>query len=169
VTVTRDPGFRVRPASARAFVLAAVALALLALPVAGVTGPTSVIDPAVSPTSATTTTTITFAVTYRHRQGAAPDYVRVVIGSTTHAMTATTNSTDYRNGVRYSVARRLPIGSHAVRFEAMGRDKFVDSIDGPTVTVRSASTPTPTPTPPPRPRWSRSEPPAARGLAQVEQ
>ena len=60
-----------------ATVLAALVVLVAALPAAAVAGSTKLVDPAVSPTAATPTTTITFAVTYRNREGSPPDEVVV--------------------------------------------------------------------------------------------
>jgi hypothetical protein len=147
-------------ASWRAVVLAMLVLGLSVLPVAAVTGPTSLIDPSVSPTVATPTTTITFAVTYRHRQGAPTDYVRVVIGSKAYEMAPTSTSTDYRNGVRYQYKRTLALGTYTVRFEGRGRDKFEMILDAGTVTIRESATPTPKPTPAPTPKPTPTPTPA---------
>jgi hypothetical protein len=111
-------------------------------------GPTKLSDPASSPDSGVPTTTITLSVTYENREGSAPDYVRVVVAGKTWTMQATSASESWRRGVRYTVSLKLPVGQHRTRFEAMGRDKFSDAIDGPSITIK-APPPTPKPTPAP--------------------
>lgn len=135
--------------------LTAALLVLGALLPAGAhaaSGPTQLSDPAASPTSALPTSTVTLSVTYRNREGSAPDFVRVRVAGATHAMRPTVATETWKRGVRYTVSLRLPLGTHVPRFEASDRDKFSDAIDGPTIVVRSSlSTPTPAPTPKPAP------------------
>jgi hypothetical protein len=126
-------------------------IALLVLPVAAVSGSTKLLDPVVSPVVGTPTTTFTFAVTYRNREGSEPDLVSVVIDGVSHAMTAEPGNTGWKAGVRFSWSTKLPIGTHEVGFVGTGRDKFSDAIAGATVTVSLPATPTPTPTPRPTP------------------
>lgn len=134
----------------RAAVIAAVVLLLaLTLPAAAVTGPTKLLDPTVSPTSATPTATISFGVTYRNREGSPPDYVRVVIDGVAHEMTGT--GTSWKSGVRFSYATKLPLGTHKISFEGRDRDKFVDTIAGASVVIAWPPSPTPTPAPTPKP------------------
>ena len=136
--------------SRRAAVIAAMVLVLaLTLPAAAVTGPTKLLDPAVSPTSATPTATISFGVTYRNREGSPPDYVRVVIDGVAHEMTGT--GTSWKSGVRFSYATKLPLGTHAISFEGRDREKFVDTIAGASVVIAWPPSPTPTPAPTPKP------------------
>ncbi len=117
--------------------LAAVALLLAALagPVVGNEGPTRLVDPAVSPRAGEPTTTITFSVTYRNREGSDPDYVRVAIDGTDHAMSPTSTSTNYKTGVSFAFATTLPVGEHAISFSATDRDRFMAEANGGTVTI----------------------------------
>jgi len=81
---------RLRPAATPLAALCAALFVVLALvaPVLAVQGPTKLYDASVSPRTGTPTTTITFQVGYRNREGSAPEYVRVVIDGTAHAMTS---------------------------------------------------------------------------------
>jgi hypothetical protein len=130
---------------AAAFVLSV----LLALPVGAAPGPTRLSDPEVSATSGTPSTTFTFAVVYRNREGSEPDYVRVAVAGGVHDMAA--SGTNWKSGVRFTWSSSLPVGEHAVEFRAMDRDKFAVELAGPTVVVAVPPTPTPTPTPKPTP------------------
>src|SRR5207249_7483166 len=101
-----------RRSAARAYLAAPIAAMLLVVvalagPAAAVTGPTKLLNPAVSPRSGSTATTITFTVTYRNREGSAPATVRVVIGGTAHAMRPASSGSDYKSGVRFRVALHL--------------------------------------------------------------
>jgi hypothetical protein len=141
---------------------AALLLVALALPVGAVEGPTKLFDPDVSPRSGTPTTTITFTVDYRNREGSAPSYVRVVIDGTAHAMTGD-GGTNWKKGVTHQFTTKLAAGVHEIRFEASDTRKFSDATDGGAVTITIPTpkptpeptpkpTPTPTPTPKPTPR-----------------
>jgi hypothetical protein len=134
-------------------VLAAVAafalVGLLALPAVAVPGPTKLSDPAASATAGTPSTVFTFSVTYRNREGSPPDFVEVVVGGTAHPMTSSGDG--WKSGVRFSWSSTLPVGSHAVLFRGMDRDRFSDEVAGPTVVVSVPATPAPTPAPTPRP------------------
>ena len=134
-----------------AIVAALVFVMLLAMPVAAVAGPTKLLDPAAGPRTGTTATTFRFEVTYRNREGSAPDHVRVVVDGVAHAMTSTSGGDDWKAGVRYSWSSRLAIGTHSVVFRAMDRERFTDEIQGGSVTVAGSSTPAPTPAPKPTP------------------
>ena len=140
-------------------VLAAVGPAL------GAVGPTKLEDPTVSPRTGTIATTITLSVTYRSTQGLAPEYVRVVVGSTTYSMSAADST--WKAGVLFTVSTTLPAGTMSVRFEARDVEKFVDEADGGTVTIGAVPTPTstpspkPTPKPTPTPSVAPTAPPAA--------
>jgi hypothetical protein len=127
-----------------------VLLALVA-PVLAVQGPTRLSDPTVSPRTGTPTTTIAFEVTYRNREGSAPARVSVVIDGVAHAMTSD-GGTNWKAGVLNHWSSTLPVGTHTVSFEAESRDKFSDTVDGGTVTIRVPPSPTPSPTPAPTPR-----------------
>ena len=126
-----------------------VALALV-VPVLAVEGSTKLLDPSVSPRTGTTATTITFRVIYRNREGSAADYVKVVIDGTAHLMTSD-GTTDWHDGVPHHWSGKLPVGTHSVRFDAAGRDKFTDTVNGGEVTIEGSTSPTPTPKPTPKP------------------
>jgi len=93
-------------------------------------------------------TQFTFAVTYRNREGSAPESVVVEIGGTAHAMTG--DGTGWKSGARFTYTTKLPIGVHAVTFRATSRDKFSVELDGGSITVTNPPPPpTPKPTAPP--------------------
>ncbi len=135
--------------SVRAACLATLLVVLAVLPAAAGNGPTDLTSPSVSPTSGTTATEITFAVTYHSAKGDAPDYVRVVVGTTAYPMARTAGVETWKQGVRYTLTRRLPAGTWAVRFEAAEGDHIRTSIAGPSVAIAVAPSPTPAPTPRP--------------------
>jgi len=122
----------------------------LAVPVLAVEGPTKLFDPSVSPTAGLPTTTIQFAVTYRNRNGTAPDHVAVIIDGTAHAMSGDGTS-NWKQGVRNSWSTRLAVGVHTVSFEAADTSKFSGTIAGGSVTITAPPAPAPTPAPTPRP------------------
>jgi len=134
----------------RAVVAAWLLVFALVVPAGAVEGPTKLFQPAASATSATPTTTITFTVTYRNREGSAPAYVRVVIDGTAHAMTGD-GGDDWKGGVGHRFATKLPVGTHHVSFVAADTRKFTDAVDGGTVKI-SVPTPIPDPTPAPTPK-----------------
>lgn len=103
-----------------------------------------------SPTTGTTTTDITFSVTYHNQEPIAPAYVNVTVAGGSHAMAQSGNSDFYHKGVSYSVTLRLPAGSWTTEFAAGDSNGSVGSMAGPTVTIQGPS-PTPTPTPKPTP------------------
>jgi hypothetical protein len=139
---------------------AALLLIAFALPVGAVEGPTKLLDPSVSPRTGTPTTTITFTVGYRNREGSEPAYVRVLIDGTAHAMTSDGGS-DWKKGVTHRFATKLPAGSHQVTFEASDSRKFSDGADGGVVTITvPAPDPTPEPTPKPTPKPTPDPTPA---------
>lgn len=146
-----------RPAATPLAALCAALFVILALvaPVLAVEGPTRLYDASVSPGSGTPTTTISFQIGYRNREGSAPAYVSVVIDGTAHAMTAD-GSTTWKSGVTHHWSTKLAAGTHTISFQAMSRDKFSDTADGGTVTITIPPSPTPTPkperTPAPTPR-----------------
>ena len=154
-TAARGPRQLVGSAMAAALLLVA-----LALPVGAVEGPTRLFDPSASPGTGTPTTTITFTVGYRNREGSAPAYVRVLIDGTPHAMTGDGGS-DWKKGVTHSYATKLQAGSHQVSFLASDSRKFSDDADGGTVTITvPAPDPTPKPTPKPTPNPTPESAPA---------
>lgn len=126
------------------------------LPVLAVEGPTRLLGPSVTPRTATSATTIRFEVTYRNREGSAPDRVVVVIDGAAHRMTGD-GSSDWKAGVTHTWSTRLPAGTHAISFEAADTRRFSDAIDGGTVTITA---PEPEPTPTPRPSPKPTPPPA---------
>jgi hypothetical protein len=131
--------------------LAAMLVTLcLVAPVWAGEGPTSLSDASASPRSGTTTTTIRVTVTYRNREGSAADWVRVTLAGMTRTMVRTAG-TDWRRGVQYSWAGRLPVGKHAITIEALSRDRFSDTVSAGSVTIKRAATPAPTPAPTPKP------------------
>ncbi len=126
---------------AAAFLALAMVVPALGAPV----GPTKLENPDVSPRSGTTTTLIAFSVTYRSTHDLPPEYVRVVVGSTTYPMSAT--ETTWKQGVTFAIQTLLPAGTQGVRFEARDSEKFLDATDGGSVVIDLAPTPHPTPTP----------------------
>jgi len=154
ITGGRAPGRRVRSLVA-SIVATFVLVAGFALPVLAVTtGPTRLLDPSIAPAEATPSTPVTLAVTYRNREGSPPDFVRVVVGSATYDLSSLNGSDDWKNGVRYTLTLTLPVGSYPIRFEAMDRERFRDSVDAGTLVVALPASPTPAPTPTPTPRPS---------------
>ena len=69
-----------------ALVGALLVIFALVAPVLANEGPTRLYGASVSPRSGTPSTTITFEVGYRNREGSAPASVSVVIDGTSHAM-----------------------------------------------------------------------------------
>jgi hypothetical protein len=120
----------------------------LVLPALAAMGPTKLETASVGPRAGTTETTISFQVTYRSVRGLEPAYVRVRVGATTYGMTG--NGTDWRAGVVFTFATRLPIGTYDVLFEAKDAEKFVDELGAGTVEI-AAPPPPPTPSPTHRP------------------
>ena len=135
----------------RAVVAAWLLVLALVVPAGAVEGPTKLIGAAASTTSGTPTTTITFTVTYRNREGSAPAYVRVVIDGRAHDMTSD-GSDNWKQGVLHHYATKLPAGKHGVEFVAADTRKFNNQVSGGSITITiAAPTPTPTPTPKPKP------------------
>jgi hypothetical protein len=122
----------------------------LVVPAGAVEGPTKLYDPSVSARTATPTTTITFTVEYRNREGSAPAWVRVVIDGVAHNMTGD-GGDDWKKGVGHHFATKLPAGTHKVSFAAADTRKFTDKVNGGTVKIAVPTTPTPTPSPKPTP------------------
>lgn len=163
--IAHAPGSR--RASVLSAALAAAMFALLALagPAWATSGPTRLLDPSVSPREAPPGTPIEFAVTYRNREGSAPDYVRVVVDGAAHPMAPLTAAETYKDGVRFAVTLSLPLGVHDVRFEGMDREKFTDEVAAGTVTISSPAAPPPTAAPTPTPAPTPTVAPAATGGA----
>ena len=108
-------------------VFAAVALWLVAaVPTLAVQGPTKLERASVSAVKGTTSTVFTFEVTYRSVTGISPDYVRVSVAGSTHAMTG--SGTHWRDGVRFRWRGTLPNGTHVVVFRARDAERFVDEL-----------------------------------------
>jgi hypothetical protein len=143
---------RARATRLRASFAVAAALlvvVLLVAPGGALASSIRLLNPTVSPRSGTTATTFSFAVTYRNKQGTgAPNEVSVVIDGVSHRMVAG-SGTDWKNGVAFTFAMRLPTGTHSIAFHSLGRDRFVDDLAAGTVTVAAAPAPGTTPTPPP--------------------
>ena len=119
------------------------------VPVLAVQGPTKLDNPAVSPRTALSTTTITFAVRYRNREGSPPDHVNVLIDGAAHRMSGA--GTSWKSGVVLEWSVRLAVGTHSVSFEAADTRKFTDAIDAGSVTITAPPSPTPAPTATPKP------------------
>jgi hypothetical protein len=152
VSNQRRTQFRRVAASPLIAACAAVLVALaFVVPVLAVEGSTKLLDPSVSPRTGTTATTITFTVVYRNREGSAADYVKVVIDGRAHLMSSD-GTTDWHDGVRHKWSGKLSVGTHSVRFDAAGRDKFTDTVNAGTVTIGRSTSPSPTPTPTPTPK-----------------
>ena len=139
---------KVRPHSRLAApILLPALLAWLLLAVAPVAaGPVTLSSPAITPTTGTTDTLVTLAVTYRNAKGDLPDWVRVAVGSTVGPMTSIGGSP--KHGLRFAVALRLPAGSHPIVFTALSQGSTT-TLDAGSITIALA--PTPPPTPPPTP------------------
>jgi hypothetical protein len=135
----------------RAVVAAWVLVLALVVPAGAVEGPTKLFDPSLSAKTGTPTTTITFTVEYRNREGSAPAYVRVVIDGTAHKMTGD-GGDDWKQGVTHRFSTKLAVGTHDVSFIAADTRKFSDEVAGGTVTISVPPTPTPDPTPKPTPK-----------------
>jgi hypothetical protein len=163
VSNQRRTQFRRIAASPLIAACAAILVALaLVLPVLAVEGSTKLLDPSVSPRTGTTATTITFTVVYRNREGSAADFVKVVIDGTAHPMTSD-GTTDWHDGVAHHWSGKLPVGTHSVRFDAAGRDKFSDTVKGGEVTIQASTSPTPTPKPTPKPTPAPDPTPSPAG------
>lgn len=127
------------------------------LPALAVEGPTKLFDPSVTPRTGTPASVVRFEVTYRNREGSAPDHVVVIIDGAAHRM-AGDGSTDWKAGVTHTWSTTLAAGTYAIRFEAADTRRFSDAIDGGTVTI-TAPAPDPKPTPTPSPKPTPSPPP----------
>jgi hypothetical protein len=123
--------------------LAALLLLLSAMPAFGAAA-RKLSDAVVSPRNGTTATTVVFEVIYTRPMK--PDYVRVRVGGTNHAMTLQTAGTWSGEG-RFRWAGRLAAGTHEVVFQGSG----VKDLAAGTVTITVPPTPKPTPTPKPKP------------------
>ncbi len=143
-----------RPAATPLAALCAALFVVLTLvaPVLANEGSTDLVDPSVSPRTGTPSTTISFEVSYRNREGSPADHVSVVIDGTAHEM-ASDGTTTWKKGVVHHWSTKLPVGTHAIVFEGAGRDKFTNTLAAGTVTITAppSSTPDPTPKPTPKP------------------
>ena len=101
----------------------ALVLAILS-PVVAVSGPTKLLDPAVSPRAGAPSTVIRFEVTYRNREGSPPDRVTVTIGGVAHEMTAPAGDDAWKQGVVFGYATKLPAGTHSVTFAGIDRERL---------------------------------------------
>jgi hypothetical protein len=147
-------GARVRAAVAAVLLVFAAVLPALAASQNGV----SLNNAKASPTTGTTTTDITFSVTYHDQQQHLPAYVRLNVAGASHAMAQNGNSGS-QNGVAYTVTLRLPAGTWGTQFVAASTDGATATLDGPVVTIQGA-TPTPSPTPSPTPAPTLTPPPS---------
>ena len=138
---------------------AAFLLLSLAAPVGANTGPTKLYSASVTPRSGTTSTTITFKVGYRNREGSEPAYVRVLVDGTPQKMKGT--QTTWKDGVVYTYTSKLSVGTHKISFDAADTRRFTDAIAGGTVTISAPPTPAPTPKPTPKPTPEPTPAPAA--------
>ena len=138
-----------RRSSAGALLATLLLLVVAVLPAAAAP-PSDLTSASVSPTSGTTDTVIEFAVTYHNWRGTPPEYVRVVVGEQTFAMSKTAGAEDWKAGVRYTISSKLPVGTWTVRFEA-SNGRHASTLDGDGVTIVKAK-PAPTPTPKPKPK-----------------
>lgn len=165
VVPTRSrPGFGPRRFAPRraAFGALGIALALVLatfVPASAAAGPTRLADASVSPATGTTLTRIDFAVIYRNREGSPADWVRVNVAGITREMSS--GGTSWKDGVQFTWSGTLPAGTHAVTFEAMGRDRFSATLAGGSVTITAPATPPPTPAPTPRPTAAPTPRPTA--------
>src|SRR3954451_9334747 len=131
--------------------LLALLLALLTVvPTSAANEVVTLSNASVSTTTGTTSTTITFSVTYRDTRSFAPAYVRVRIAGMTKQLFNTDGRQGWKKGVRFSGSTALPAGTWTPQFDA------ADS-RGHTATAAGS----PLPIPPPRPR-RRSRPPNRR-------
>ncbi len=150
-------------AAMTAVAAALVMLAALVGTAGAVAGPTRLLDPSVSSRSVVAGSAVTFAVTYRNREGSAPDRVSLLVDGAAVAMHAPGSDTSWKDGVRYQVSRVLVVGSHVVAFEAADTRKFSDTLGAGSVVVQAAgaggttgSTPPPSTTPRPSPSPTKS-------------
>ena len=126
-----------RPAigSVAAVLLVVPLLLALAMPAFGAAAK-KLSDPSVSPRSGTTTTKITFEVTYS--RPLPPVFVRVVIAGKNHAMTRVSGG-DWSGKDQFRFSGKLAKGTHDVLFQGSGVK------DLPAGTVKITAEPAPTP------------------------
>ena len=130
----------------RVFVPAIALVIALIAPASVSAGPTRLTGAEVSARAGTPATSIEFEVVFRNREGSPADWVRVRIGGATQAM-AQVGDGSWKEGVRFRWAGTLPLGSHAIVFEAMSRDRFEDTLGAGQVVISPPPTPKPTPKP----------------------
>jgi hypothetical protein len=99
--------------------LAALALVLASVvPALGANQLVRLVDPAVSPRSAVSGTTVTFSVTYRNQTGTLAAAVQVRLGATTITMAPVGSTSDPRHGTVYRAAVKPPVGTYQISFAA---------------------------------------------------
>jgi hypothetical protein len=131
-------------------------LAGFASPVDAKACPTLNIGPGtVSPGTGTTSATYTFTVTVADKTGTPPAWVRVVVNGAASNLTA--GGTNFKAGVAFSGARRLPVGTWPYSFDVRtggGNTCTFAGVAPAAVVVVPPPTPKPTakPTPKPTPR-----------------
>lgn len=147
------PAIERRDLVARGVALLAAASVLagfFALPVAAASGPTRLRDPVVEPRLATPGALVTFAVTYRNREGSPADWVRVEVGEMVHELAPTTaaeDPADWKAGVRFEAVVPAPaVGTYPVVFVSFDSRRFYDRLEAGSLTVASPATPSPSPT-----------------------
>ena len=75
------------------------------------------------------TTSITFTVDYRNREGSPPAWVRVTIDGAVHDMTGD-GGDNWKKGVTHHYSTKLAVGVHEVSFEASDTRRFTDTVEG---------------------------------------
>ncbi len=126
IVTHRPSGRRARPWLAAAIVALAALLAVLVGTAAALSGPVHLRDGTAWPRTGTPTTTISFAVTYRHDDREAPAFVRLVVDGTSHAMTAAGGTPDFGAGALFRFTTTLPAGTHVISFWAADVHGFAD-------------------------------------------
>jgi SH3 domain-containing protein len=111
-------------------------------------------DPAASPMSGTTLTTIAFSVVVSDTGGCVPSTVELRIPGLPALAMSPAGGT-IRSGLTYQVSTQLPVGSWSWGFHIANGSKAgfqtVDVAGAGTIRITSAATPTPTPKPTPTP------------------
>jgi hypothetical protein len=133
-----------------ASVAAVVLLVLLAAPISAASGTTRLSSPVVSPRTGTTATTIVVSVTYMNTKGSRAETVIARIGGVDKLMTRQPGGS-WGKGVDFRWSGKLPVGTHAVVFTSLAKDKSTDSLAAGTVRISKVATATPKPTPTPAP------------------
>lgn len=124
-----------------------------------------------SPSSGTTSTVITFGVTYADTKGCAPNWVRVTIpGVGVFPMYG--SGTTYQSGVAFTATMTLPVGTHSYSFSAnsgnVGARKTTTlaAVTPSSIAVTVPATPPPTPKPTPHPTPNPTPKPAPKPTPQ---